>query len=290
MIQYSRLTLQQVIDEALQTTAQHRTAQNLDWTTVAFFVNRAVQEALSKTLPYKYWTYVSTINIPTNPFVLPNGSIVGGIPQSKYIDKIRLMVNYNEEEPYWTEARYADAKEFFSVSDWKLRHNWNKATYDNPVFTIWGSFNTIQPIATLYIAPYDNTVFGNLPSVVPQGKGWFPNQSPINAYLDCYLMPPDLMNPNDILPIPYEFEGLIILYTIIRILSKLGVNDKLQDNLKNAISEQKRIFEIFANRLNLNKKVIESFVDTKPREEISEIENKTIESGSVDENNQAISR
>lgn len=260
MIQYSRLTLGQVIDECFQQTTLHRTNQNLDWTTVAFFVNRSIQEVLSKTLKLKDWCYVSTLNINSNPYRLPDGAILNGRGTPKYMDKIRLIYEHRE-------ARYADPKEFYKLTDSMNAQSWNKSDFNNPIYTIWGGIprdnNGIvrdsylnQSPMYLYISPYDPTVFEN----ITEGT------SAIDAMFECYLMPPDLMNASDVIPVPYEFEDLIILYTITRILSKLGVGEKLSEEIKRMLSEERRITDSYMERIKMKEQVIESFEDSQPRE------------------------
>jgi len=49
MLQFSQLTLDQAVDRVFIQMSQHRTATNLDYGTVAMFINLSIREAIIKT-------------------------------------------------------------------------------------------------------------------------------------------------------------------------------------------------------------------------------------------------
>ena len=272
------MTLGQMVDLALGEITQYRTAINIDWTTTAFFVNRAIQELFVKTSPFADWKYVTSLRVTTNPYRLPNGSanLANSSSALKYHDKIRLLCSIMEGaevEVGTAEARYCDPKEFFYLSDWRNKSALNKATYNNPIYTIWGDIprdmnnmpvpNAVSPQSTLwlYIAPYNNVLFNNLPNVPPSYIKSVNNVNALPAVFDCYCMPGEVTRPTDFLPIPYEFEGLIKLYTVSRLLSKFELNDKLVDLEKIIKQQQNDVFDTFMKKESMKERVVESFSD-----------------------------
>lgn len=298
------MTLGQMVDLALGEIAQYRTAINIDWTTTALFVNRAIQEVFTKTLPFADWKYVTTLRVNSNPFRLPDGRVNFANASSalRYYDKIRLICPIMEDLETVSgtvEARYCDPKEFFYLSDWRSKAAYNKATYQNPIYTIWGDIprdinnnpvpNAISPQSTLwlYIAPYSNVLFNNLPNVPPDYIKSVNRVEMLPAVFDCYCMPGEVYQPNDLLPIPYEFEGLIKLQTVSRLLSKFELNDKLVDLEKIIKEQQNSIFDAFIKKEAMKERVVESFVDQLDQLTVSQAV-KQIEaygSGEVNENN-----
>ena len=77
------MTLKQAVDEVLIRMGQHRTAINLDWDTVAMFVNRAIRETLTKTLPYKEWCYFP---IPINRKTTEQKALIMIVKLNRYAD------------------------------------------------------------------------------------------------------------------------------------------------------------------------------------------------------------
>ena len=298
------MTLGQMVDLALGEIAQYRTAINIDWTTTALFVNRAIQEIFTKTLPFADWKYVTSLSINSNPYRLPDGRVNLNNASSalRYYDKIRLVCPVMQDLEVVSgtvEARYCDPKEFFYLSDWRSKEAYNKATYQNPIYTIWGDIprdlnnnpvpSAVSPQSTLwlYIAPYNNVVFNNLPTTPPDYIKSVNRLQMLPAIFDCYCMPGEVTQPNDLLPIPYEFEGLIKLQTVSRLLSKFELNDKLMDLEKIIKQQQIAIFDSFLKKESMKERVVESFEDQSDQFNVSanvkQVE--SIGSGNANENN-----
>lgn len=278
MIQYSRMTLKEAVDEVLLRMGQHRTAINLDWDTIAMFVNRAIRETLTKTLPYKEWCYMSTLKVTTNPFILPTeaNGVAGG---ASFMSAIRLVLPHRVSDDLltYTEARQVDAKEFFTLSDWYKGHSWNAAKFKSPIYCLWGSRaasspEAVQTSARLYVAPFSSTVFSNMPDFT-QAPFTTP---PMDRYvrstdeivsndrpglLDCILAPARLTSETQLVPVPYEFENLVILYALARALAKVNAKSQMVETVAKATEETARVAQMYAQKRATQKLDLESFVD-----------------------------
>lgn len=284
MIQFTPMTLKQALDRVMLLVSQHRTSVNLDEGTVIMFINRSIREAMLRTLAYKDFAYIATFPVTNStstagvPDTVANMRAAGMVLPTNYLRYKRVVVqDPDEESTVFMEARYVDPKEFYTLSDWYKRQVHNRATVQNPIFTIWGQQGTavfpaagsvpVQSVPTIYIAPYTNDLFndqtGTMPTQLSSAGYSYYTGTPLEGWMDAYLAPEDLTQYTDILPIPYEFEELVITLTILRVLAKMEVTNlafykqKSSDELMRA---KKRWLEFKqTDRINL-----ESFVDTVP--------------------------
>lgn len=253
-IQYSPKTLQQATDQVMLLASQHKTAINLDWQTAALFVNRAVREVVSKTLPYKDWSDISTVTV-TN----------GGLLPANFIRPIRLLVSAGGEPPF-REARFVDVEDFFSLSNWYRKQSLNAASTLFPIYTLWGprdiAVNTPAAQSTLriYIAPYTNSLFTNETGTAPAGYSYYTGTE-LSGQLDCYLLPTDLTNPASVLPVSYEYEGLVIMYALMRVYAKIENYAKLQEVQKQSTEEQMRLRKEFMEKRDKERETLEALLD-----------------------------
>jgi hypothetical protein len=281
VIQFSPMTLKACLDRVMLAVSQHRTAVNLDEGTVIMFINRSIREALLKTLAFKDFAYITqfpvTNGAPLNTNVAANVTTMradGRIMPTNYIrfKRVILRPSNAEDGDTYAEARYVDPKEFFTLSDWYKRQTHNRATVQNPIFTIWGQQGTTlypaansiptQSVPRFYCAPYTNAVFTDQTGTVPTGFTYYTGGE-LEGFMEAYLAPQDVTAYADVLPIPYEFEELVITLTILRVLVKMEVTNlafykqKSADELAKA---KKRYLEFRqTDRIQL-----ESFVDTVP--------------------------
>lgn len=278
MIQFSPMTLKACLDRVMLAVSQHRTAVNLDEGTVIMFINRSIREALLKTLAFKDFAYISTFRVTlTNtagiPDTVANMRIAGMVLPTNYIRFKRVILRPpNIEEGTYTEARYVDPKEFFTLSDWYKRQTHNRATVQNPIFTIWGQqgidlFNNAgsvptQSVPTFYCAPYTNDLFNNQTGTVPTGFTYYTGVE-LRGFMDAYLAPQDVVAYTDVLPIPYEFEELVITLTILRVLVKMEETNLMFYKMKSAeeLAKAKRRYLEYKQTDRIQ---LESFVDTVP--------------------------
>src|SRR5574343_491275 len=310
MIRYTSITLAQAVDEVMLRLSKQNITLQLDWQTVATFVNRARREVLSKTLPFKDWAYVlhdvpvehgrrlpdiQTLLFPAaNPVNLP-------ITPLSYIFikpiRVVLAANNNATTPYtnanqFNEARFADAREFFTLSDWRQRQAWNMATYTDPIYTLWGTRNTqLDPFG----APNDHIIFFAAPNtgasivtadhaainaVVPQSTqsandtdatsgymNWQTGTQPANGmyyqwnvqgFMDCYVGYPDTLAPASQMTLPYEFENMMVMYAVMRCLAAIGDLNKLAEYQTTAVSEQMKLRELYIKKRQTEKIELQS--------------------------------
>lgn len=231
------MTLGQAVETVELFLGDKINAESFDFTTMAMYVNKALREVQSKLMPYKEWAYISTVKITSNPMSLTLDVNNG----ESFIDAVTVMLPYHHpptsSKPNgydtYVEARRCSGKEFFGLTDRDHAHKWNLASFSSPVYCIWGGidlpvraeFSEWQPTDGLmiYLAPYKPTVFNN--KILGEGYE-FPVDGPF-GYLDCLLTPRNYTQPSDILNIPVEYEDLMIIGAMARVVNKMADLDKL---------------------------------------------------------------
>lgn len=192
MIGYRNSTLKELITQLLIRAKQHRVAENIDYETCRIFVNRAVRDVVSKTWAFKRWAYIN--RIPVADGVL--------LPQD-YIQTVRVILHNGDND--YKDARKADVKEFWTVTDVNRGNLWNVSSNMNPIFMIWGAVDL-----NAYTTP-----------APPDTRIWI---RPINytGFMDCIMYPPEMVQDTDVCLIPYDYEELVIYYALLRLLYKLN--------------------------------------------------------------------
>lgn len=246
MITYSNRTLKEVYDEVMIRLGGHRTAENLDWDTIVRLINNSINEVLFKTLAYKDWSYISQMQV-ANQAVLP----------VEFIKAVRVMLRSNENNPYH-EARYVSPKEFFTLSNWKNEQIWNQGLAQVPIYTLWGNINIPANQAqqfVIWIYPNGQYLQGQPPA------GYAYNSDVMQGYMEFYRSHTFLANNGDLIPIPYEYEDILINYILLRIFAKTG-NLVQADFIKSQLDpEVKRIQEMFQEKRRTEKRILDSFAE-----------------------------
>jgi hypothetical protein len=251
MITYSNMTLKRCYDLVMLKATSHRTPENLDWGTVVKYINRAWKEVLIKTLPYKDWAYKLTTTITH-----------GGLLPVSYLKGIRVLVSPTGNPPF-TEARYVDAREYFTLSNWQRKQQWNACTVQNPIYTLWGHLpvapNTDnQAEVSIFLAPNTDHQTG----VAPAGFSYETNN--MAGIMEYYGIPIDLTTDGDILPVPYEFENLVVLLTLIRVFSKTADTNLMQSLQQQIGAETQKLLELYTEFKVNTKRELDSFVEPVP--------------------------
>ena len=228
MINYSQTTYQDVIDEVIFRLSKYRVAENFDTGTIENCLNRAVQSVYIKTLPYKDWAYKARINV-----------INGTWLTERFVKHERVLLSVSGNAPY-QEARYASPQEYFTVTDWSNNQIWNTSSVDNPVFTIYGN--------TIYCSP----------TLTPQVDPITSNS--VSGFIECYLIPNKQLNNTAVLPIPFEYEELVVLETLLRLIDKVG-DRALLWTISGRISDIEQNSSVsFGQHKYTEKRELESFV------------------------------
>ena len=229
-IAYSNITLKQIYDEVILRLAHHRNEVNVDFLFVARMINRAIKEIIAWTLPYKDWSYVSDI-------VVSNGSGLG----RSYIKFINVLLSTDGATDL-RDARYADATEFNSLTNAYTAHSWNLALEFDPIFTIWSEGT--QSELKIYTAP-----------------------STFSGIMQAYYFPSDYYSPTDVLPIPYEYEDLLVSNALQRILLKT-TNIVTASQLTKFIERDKmKIIQQFIEKKKTEEVELRSFTEEDKREQ-----------------------
>lgn len=233
MIRYSRMTLREAYDAVTLRAGEHRGGANYDWDMMTLFINRAIREVMVFTLPYKDWGYTTSIQV-THGTVLP----------VNFIRAVRVLaapILQSGAAPMM-EARRVDAKEWFMLTDWSKRQAWNAGTRSSPIYSLWSLSPPGQP-SRISILLYPNTT--NIAGTAPLGFT-YPTDN-MTGLMDAVIAPPDLVLDTDLLPVPYEFEDLVVLSALTRLLRKTADNQELytaQGAVRRAYGEfQKRFAE-----------------------------------------------
>jgi hypothetical protein len=226
MIPYGRYTLQQVIDEVIVRAGRHRTPENVDWYTLASYVYQGLEYAMMIALPLKEWAFTTTLQV-THQMLL----------DINFISPIRVMLSSNGGPPY-REARRIDVKEWFTIQDPERKQIWNQSTYDNPTYMIWGRVLYLHPSNT-----WDYNVVGA-----------------VSGFMDCYMIPPRIYSPNAQLRLPYEYEELVILLALEKVLYRT-VDNAIMQEIASAIQKERMfVIEQYINRRQSQQRALESFV------------------------------
>jgi hypothetical protein len=242
------MTLGDVYNEALIRLGHQRDSYNIDWGSIVKFVNNAVREVVAKTLPYKDYAYISTMQATDRTLLPP-----------EYLSFVRLLSSTTGLPPF-IEARYVAPKEYFSLSNWMQTQIWNQGSPNRPIFTIFGGIRnvlTLTPQLWLYMFP--NTNEHNPASTAPQGYTY--TTSNVQGWLEFYRMPDEVVLDADVIRVPYEFEDLVVLSTLSRIFAKTQRTDMLMDNQKKVIEESQRIGQLFMAKQKTEKRQLDNFAE-----------------------------
>lgn len=242
MITYSSMTLGEVIDALFMKMERHRTSENFDWSSLRDYVNHAVREVLVNTLPYKEWAYNNVLDV-THGTTLPQ----------TFIAPIRCMLSEDGDPPY-TEARRVKPEEFYDLGDWYGGNTWARASTREPVYTMWGDNKQVN----IYLYPNDQWETGSAPT------GYTYYGADMSGKLECYLSPPQLTNSTDILPVPYDFEDLVILSALSRVFSRANDIMRLSHLQQRMQAEQQKLLKLYQAKLRLDKRELESYVEPLP--------------------------
>lgn len=241
MVSYSNITLGEVFHEVMSAMNKYRSGMNFDFASIANYVNRAVIEVVMKTLPFKDWAYTSSFNV-TNRTQLP----------TNYLSYQRVLLSEDGNAPY-REARYVDIREYYSTTNWLNGHSWNRSMVSKPIFTIWGTGRPSRP--TILLSPNTEYQTGIQPS------GFIYDTIDVSGILEYHPAPDKVLKSTDVLPIPYEFEDMVILSTLMRVYAKVGASELLQNVQVKFTTESTKISEMFIERRRTAKRELDSFIE-----------------------------
>jgi hypothetical protein len=245
--------VQDVWEETLIRVEGLREGENMDLGTFMRQLNWAVREVYLDTLGYKGWTYKESA---TN---LRNGDRI----DRRFLESIRVLVSESGEDGSFFEARYADPREFFTVtSTLDYPQIWGRGRSLSPIYTLWGNRDYItaigQPQLFIYFQP--DTLIG---------------------MMDAYMAPPEVNSFVDVVPIPNDFIEYFMQNVIVRILTVIGRVSEAQDIVENINQTRASFKSKHQERQTLQKRKLESFVQpihpiVPPKEEPGEVPNKLV--------------
>lgn len=234
MVNFYEITLGDLYLEVVVRLGNQRN-EHLDWTTITLFINRALQEVAISTLQYKEWYFTKTIDV-TDGMALP----------LDYIKFTRVICN--QTAGHYFEARYCDPKEFNALDYWK-QTGWTRRTYENPIFTLWGS-----PVS-IYLSPSTRTQTGT----APQGYYYVP--STVTGKLEYYTLPARLVNPTDAVQIPYDYFDYIVLATMRRVCSYVSDPQMLVSIQRELGGATQKIINRYSEVRKVERRQIDSFIE-----------------------------
>lgn len=190
MINYQNRTYRDIHDEIILRLSDYMSTENIDTHSVMIAINRAIQTVYVRTLPFKDWAYKSIVQVSTGTWLT-----------ERFVKPERVLLSKTGAAPY-KEARYASPTEFFTTTSWEHQATWNQASLDSPIFTIYGN--------TIYTAPCD---FQEDP---------IQDNSSVQGILEGYFVPDMNFVLDRAIPIPYEYEEIVVVEAMLRVLYKTG--------------------------------------------------------------------
>jgi hypothetical protein len=243
VLQYSNLTAVEAYDEILMRLGRFRNAISVDYDTVLNYLNWAVITTLSKSLPYKEWAYVGAMNVQHRT----------NMPLD-YIGFIRVLVSDTGLPPF-REARYVAPKEYNQLVNWRQGHSWNQGFNHAPIFTMWADnvvTLTTPSIFSIYLYPNTEDVVGVQPSNL-----FYPIAN-VTGLLEYYQAPAFMANDTDRVPIPYEFEDIVIMTVVMRMLGNLGDVD-VSKMYMDITEETARVVQRYEEKKKADKRQLDAF-------------------------------
>lgn len=187
MISYLNILLADAVYEIQSRIRHYRNSFNYDWGSVVNALNGAIAEVTSIAAPFYPTAYKRRFEVTS-----------GQSLSQFYIKHERLYVY--DEDAVLREARYADPKELYSVTDFDKNTIWNQATLDNPIYTVFGNriYFTNLPLLSLDIVA-DSVAVG---------------------IFEAYYFPFPVSLDGDIIVCPVEYIELVYLHAITRLYNK----------------------------------------------------------------------
>jgi hypothetical protein len=225
-------TVQELYDEYDIRFGQLRRAENMDMGSFLRQLNWAIRQTFLQTLPYKSWTYKeSLVN-------LQNGS---RLPR-EFFQAIRVLASETGEDGSFIEARYSDAREYFTITNTvDYPQIWARGRFLSPVYTLWGNRDYLNPLGQpelyLYLQP----------------------EAAI-AIMDAYIAPQEVSVPLDIVMIPYEFSEYLMLQLASRIQTVIGQLDDAQNTMQMLMRMRQALVQEYTERAAIEKRELSSFV------------------------------
>ena len=227
MIQYAKITLKGIIDEVIIRLGDHRSAINLDWDTLVRYANHSIREIASLVIPYEGEAFLRRMTI-ANESAIPR----------EFVRRSRLLVE--RSEGVYDEARYADIKEYFNITNSINIHDFNHSYDHAGIYTFWGQADTTSvPIEfRIYTHPTDLT-----------------------GILDYYSMPAELTADTDVVPIPEEYIDIVIYTIMQRIFARTTIHAQITEVQKRLAQEKSKIFELYIAKQKMESRELDSFIE-----------------------------
>lgn len=245
MVQYSNLTYNDAWAEIMMRLGRNRNQINIDYETGMRYVDWAIREALTKTLPYKDWAYVNSIPV-VHRQPLP----------ADYVGTIRVLLTADGAPPY-NEARKVAPKEYFELTSWRYAHHWNRGFRSAPIYMIWAT----NVISLAVMSPIVIYLYPNLDRI--QGQQLEPYVNPtatVSGVWEYYQAPRPIAFGTDVLRIPYEFEDLVIITAVDKFLRNVQGAD-IRMSYQRIAEETQRIVALFQEKRKTDKRKLDNFVE-----------------------------
>lgn len=205
MIGYTNITAGEVYEAAIAQIGRHRLPENIGFADVFALINRAIQEIYVIALPLNLWHFISTMDVQHRT-VLPRN-------MSK---PIRVLVSETGTPPY-RDCRYVHPREWHLTTDWNSANEWRRATAEKPVYTIWGTGQTMM------IMIYPNTEYQT--GTVPDNHYY--STANYSGIMEYHSMPAEVTSRGDVINVPVQCEDMVVLSTTIRLLAKMDPQQSL---------------------------------------------------------------
>lgn len=234
MVNFTTMSLSDIVQELTIRLGKQR-SEHLDYTTIVVCINRAIQEVCAATLQYKEWYYVKTLSVSD-----------GDALPLDFLKVSRVICSHGTA---YSEARYADPKEFNEVDYWKI-NGFNRSTNADPVYTIWGGL--------IYLSPSTRHQTGVAPN------GYYYSTATVTGKLEYYAMPTQLAASSDAVAVPYDYWDYIILAALRRLGTYLSDPSMILNVQRDLGSVGQKILNRYMDIKKAEARQIDSFVEPVP--------------------------
>lgn len=223
-----------------------RTRENLDFESGLIYINNSITELYTILLPYKEFAYHSQMEVTHKTALGRN-----------FYRPIRLIINNREEDTLTSliEARKVTPGEWFTVTDWQRSQKWNRASLNNPIYTIFnygvvGNDGILTPNELqILIAPNIDVPYPDIEVTTD-----------LVGLLEYYGLPQDLVNETDVMDVPGLYEEYILNNAVQKFLFKSSGGSDVESYIK-ASMEQKQMLQSKLETMNYTvKRELESFI------------------------------
>lgn len=246
MIAYTKTKIQDVALEVEARIKSFVNEFNYDADTMLFNIVYTCRKLIMGFIPYQNWSFLKNVEVQHRSL----------LPDDFLKEHKLIITNLNTPQ----EARRVDIREWYKITNWRRKHDWNVATIQSPAYTITGitTANSFRRLC-IFIAPNNDFQVG----APPPGYEYYTGP-PLTGTLEYYGVPTFDLTWSDYLPLPDRFKDVVVLEVVARFLSKY-IDHYLTLNIHKELYDAKmKLWDTYVKQLISSKKETDTFVDIVP--------------------------